>query len=402
MERWNNTCNLFYEQKKKNVSEKEFQFFIENLFIELGWSKLSKEILSREPIPIGSGGSLIPDILIKGEGRNSFVVELKKPSATPSDKHEEQLSSYMLQRQLSFGLFIGEVIHVLFNNPNDKRPPRRVLTIEFTPDNLDGKELLEIISKKGYSENAAVTYCEKKLKQLNENDTVNKIIDELTAVDSTDPIIESLLGNLGKQVKQKYTVSDKIAEKVKIGIKIQIMDKRGSSITSIESTSPKKAPGKKPEIKKPSAPISKTEELRLLFWTKLLDRFSSVSDSYSKVSASKDHWLYSGSGVSGVNFAFIATNSYAGLELNLARKEKEENKRMFDTLFEMKDEIEREYGFQVEWERLDDKIASRLASRLRGVSIQNAEEWPKMMDFLCDRMPKWDRALRERIKLVKP
>jgi len=230
MDLWNEVCKLVQEQKKKNVTEQEFQSFIESLFSDLGWSKIRKEIVSQESLPVGAGNSLIPDIIIKANGQNLFVIELKRPAAPAADQHEKQLASYMLQLQLSFGLYIGEVIHVLFNNPADNNPPKRVAIIKFNPDNPDGKELLELVNKDGFSENAVILYCENKLKQLNENDIANKIIENLTAPDSVDPIIDNLLIDLGNHVKHYHNVGDSIVEKVKEEIKIKIEDERGPDL----------------------------------------------------------------------------------------------------------------------------------------------------------------------------
>ena len=171
MDLWNEFCILVDEHKRKKVSEQKFQKLVIDLFAELGWSGIKKEIVTQESIPIGSANSLIPDIIIKSKNRNLFVVELKKPSITAIDQYDKQLASYMLQLQLCFGLYIGEVIHVLFNNPMDFDPPKRVATIEFAPDNPDGNELLSIISKAGFSENAMILYCERKLKET----TIEKV-----------------------------------------------------------------------------------------------------------------------------------------------------------------------------------------------------------------------------------
>ena len=230
MDLWNDVCKLVQEQKNKNVTEQEFQSFIESLFSDLGWSKIRKEIVSQESLPVGAGNSLIPDIIIRASGQDLFVVELKRPAAPAAVQHEKQLASYMLQLQLSFGLYIGDAIRVLYNNPADSSPPKRVATIKFTPDNIDGKELLELINKDGFSESAVIIYCENKLKQLNENEIANKIIENLTKPDSDDPILNDLLTDLGNHVKRYHNVGESIVEKVKEGILIQIEDERGPDL----------------------------------------------------------------------------------------------------------------------------------------------------------------------------
>ena len=68
-----------------------------------------------------------------------------------------------------------------------------------------------------------------------------------------------------------------------------------------------------------------------------------------------DHWLSSGSGVSGVPFSFIVTKSYAGVEISINKGTQEENKKMFDLLINREEAIEASYGSHLIWERLDVK-----------------------------------------------
>lgn len=51
----------------------------------------------------------------------------------------------------------------------------------------------------------------------------------------------------------------------------------------------------------------------------------------------------------------------------------------------------------MDWERLDDKKMSRIASKLHGVSIYNKEDWEEMMEFLTETMIKFEKVLRKYI-----
>lgn len=225
MELWNDICQLVVEQKRKNVTEEVYQAFIENIFSDLGWSKIRREIVSQETLPIGSGNSLIPDIIIKSNSRNLFVIEIKRPSAEAVDRHEKQLISYMLQLKLKFGIYFGEVIQVFYDNPDDSEVPMKIATIPFTPDNSNGKELLNLLKNNEYSDTAMVLYCENKLKKLNENEIANKIIANLTVIDNDDPLTILLIDDLYNHVKKDYGAD--IADIISESVAIKIIDERG-------------------------------------------------------------------------------------------------------------------------------------------------------------------------------
>jgi hypothetical protein len=142
------------------------------------------------------------------------------------------------------------------------------------------------------------------------------------------------------------------------------------------------------------------EELRKKYWIELLDTFNGKSKQYQNVSPSTDHWLSSGSGVSGITFAFIATKKYASVEITINHGDQEENKKIYDLIYEQKDEIERTFGDKLFWERLDLKISCRISYRLEGVNISDLEDWQKIKEFHCDAMPRFDKALRSVVQKV--
>lgn len=153
--------------------------------------------------------------------------------------------------------------------------------------------------------------------------------------------------------------------------------------------------------KKTTEGASRTKEMRRKFWTNLLEEFSKHSASYSNVHAGTDHWLSTGSGVSGLVFQFVVTNTYAQVALNIASGDKDLNKRIFDSLLAQKDEIEKEYGMELDWNRLEEKISSSIYSRITDVSFEDIDTWPQMIRFLCAKMPPFDNALRKRLKDIK-
>ena len=142
------------------------------------------------------------------------------------------------------------------------------------------------------------------------------------------------------------------------------------------------------------------EELRKRYWLELLEQFATVSKQFQNVNPSTDHWLSGGSGVSGIPFTFAVTKKYASVEISINHGDKEINEKIFDLLYEKKDEIEKTFGEPLFWERLDEKKSCRISSRLEDVNIVNLDDWQKIKDFQCDAMPRLDKALRQLVQKV--
>jgi hypothetical protein len=158
---------------------------------------------------------------------------------------------------------------------------------------------------------------------------------------------------------------------------------------------------------KTMADINTQEELknrhniRIEFWKRLLTDFQNKHHLFSNISPSKDNWISAGSGISGVAFNFVISQSYARVELLLQRPMKEENKYIFDKLLTQKDEIEQQFGSLLVWERLDEKKACRIKCQLDGCNVFNEEQWDNIIEFLVNTMPKFHDAIKNPLQQVK-
>ncbi len=114
--------------------------------------------------------------------------------------------------------------------------------------------------------------------------------------------------------------------------------------------------------------------LRLEFWNQLLKNFNEQSQMFQNISPSKDAWIGTGSGISGVAFTFVISKRYARTELYISRNIKEENEYIFDELEKDQQEIEQVFGDELVWERLDDKKACRVKYELNDVNVFNKDD----------------------------
>lgn len=148
--------------------------------------------------------------------------------------------------------------------------------------------------------------------------------------------------------------------------------------------------------------LANCQIVRNEFWHKLLPFFNTKSDLFSGRNLELnqyDHWLSTGSGISGCPFNFIITKNYCAVELALSSSEKEFNKKAFDYFISFKNEIESNFEDKLIWERLNNKKMSRISYRLENVSIFNKEDWDDMIFFLSENMIKFEKSLRKYINI---
>jgi len=141
--------------------------------------------------------------------------------------------------------------------------------------------------------------------------------------------------------------------------------------------------------------------LRIEFWKELLKVINKTPNSFQDCSPSKDNWIASNTGVSGVRFNFVISNYYARVEVYISRNNKDTNKFIFDELQTKKDDIEKQFGNSLKWERLDQKIACRIKYEMNEVDYFNRDDWERMINFMIDGMQRLEKSFREPISKLK-
>lgn len=109
-------------------------------------------------------------------------------------------------------------------------------------------------------------------------------------------------------------------------------------------------------------------------------------------------WYSFASGYSGVTYGVsFARGGRARAELFIATGEAGENKRLFDALAKDKEAVEVEFGESLEWERLDDRSASRIAVYRNGNIGDDAQTLQEIKGWAIDRILKFKRVFTSRL-----
>ncbi len=137
--------------------------------------------------------------------------------------------------------------------------------------------------------------------------------------------------------------------------------------------------------------------LRLDFWKEFLNKANSNPklSAFQNISTTKDNWLGTGSGITGVGLNVVISNYYARAEVYMSRGIKEENKYIFNELEQNKKTLEEKFGESLEWEILENKKASRIKYEMKNVDYFNKDDWNKMIDFMINAYIKLENTFRE-------
>ena len=144
--------------------------------------------------------------------------------------------------------------------------------------------------------------------------------------------------------------------------------------------------------------------IRKRFWQGFLSRASTKTSLHAHISPGEYHWLGASSGMRGLNFNYVIRQDEGTAELYIDRgaEDVEASKRIFDRLLGNKGDIERAFGGELSWQRLDAKRSCRVAHTfVVGVWRSDESKWPEVQDAMIDGMVRLERALRPQIAILK-
>ena len=72
-----------------------------------------------------------------------------------------------------------------------------------------------------------------------------------------------------------------------------------------------------------------------------------------------------------------------------------------DTFLAKRDEIEREFGGPLEWQRLDEKEGSRIRAVSNLGGYRDPDMWPQVYEWMASNMVALERAFRPQINALR-
>lgn len=147
-------------------------------------------------------------------------------------------------------------------------------------------------------------------------------------------------------------------------------------------------------IKKADSTVNETQQKRYDYWVAFQDyafQKAEFGKRFNRRKASFDHWMNFGVGSSACHIAVsqLRKNEELIVELYI-----DEDKDLFRSLLEHKNEIEAEAGLSFDWRELPDRKASRILIK-KGVAFEDKDKWNVQFDWLMDVMMKMKKAFKK-------
>ncbi len=150
--------------------------------------------------------------------------------------------------------------------------------------------------------------------------------------------------------------------------------------------------------------LAERHHLRIRFWQQLLERAKSHGVAiHSSRSPTKEHWIGAGAGKSGLSFNYVVWLKHrTAVELYIDTGDGEKNKRHFDSLAAKREQIEKRFGRELQWERLDQRRASRVRHVIEEGGLKSEEDnWPHIQDVMITAMGNFVSSLKPHIESLE-
>lgn len=127
--------------------------------------------------------------------------------------------------------------------------------------------------------------------------------------------------------------------------------------------------------------MNKSQSQRMEFWNQFNEILIKRGKPFNVRKATTDHWYNVAIGTSDahIDITLVNKDSVIGVELYIT-----DNKDLFDKLYQKKDEIELDLGFELEWRRLDNSKASRIVTFIKGLNFDNHSNYIDLMNKTID------------------
>ena len=147
--------------------------------------------------------------------------------------------------------------------------------------------------------------------------------------------------------------------------------------------------------KKSTDTMNKSQSERLEFWTLFNDHVVERNKPFAIHKASSISWYNIAVGTSQayISVSLVNKDSYIGIELYIAS-----NKELFDKLYAEHEKIEKELGFEVDWQRLDNAKASRILYKIGGLNFDDHSNYDALIEEAIDKVLIMRDVFKNRLK----
>lgn len=145
------------------------------------------------------------------------------------------------------------------------------------------------------------------------------------------------------------------------------------------------------------APLSETQKKLMAYWAALNKTLDEAGGRIRGNRTPQPHtvMLYDIRGDFRLRARIVPTQKLISTELVIERRHAEV---YFERLKQQREEIEREFGFPLDWREQTDREKARIEYPLEGVDPFNDNDWPRQHEWFADRLNAMHRALSQPIR----
>lgn len=143
-----------------------------------------------------------------------------------------------------------------------------------------------------------------------------------------------------------------------------------------------------------SGELSRAQSERLNFWNRFNEVVTLRNKPFNIRKATTDHWYEVALGTSEAKISITLVNKIncIGIEIYING-----NKELFDKLYALSEEIQNELGFKMDWQRLDNKKASRIIHYIKGLDFNNHGNYDELIHEVIDKTVAIRNAFKKRL-----
>ena len=215
---WNFICRVMRNIDRQ--SEMAYQRGIKEMILEtvLGWRP--DQITEQPSLQLGSTERLVPDMLVRKDERNSFIIEVKKPGHKKSKGDIEQLLSYMKQLETPVGIYWGDEVEVYWKTIGDGSAPILLLSLNFNLLSEDGDVFVSLFSEESYSIKKLFELKNEREAKVIFESMVKDLLSEVTSDAFEYEVRALIIEYLKRKGIDKYVVED-VMDRVAVSISLE-------------------------------------------------------------------------------------------------------------------------------------------------------------------------------------
>ena len=139
------------------------------------------------------------------------------------------------------------------------------------------------------------------------------------------------------------------------------------------------------------------------FWEQLLEKSNQRTKLFKNISPIPSDWINASSGKSGIVFGYSLTKNSGMVEIYFNKGGEmgpKINKSRFDALYKYKNEIEKEFGAPLVWQRLNGRRTSRILYKFNIGGWSDESKWDELQDKMVDAMVRLEKAFKKYISKI--